>query len=101
MFDLMKKTMLTGLGLAFLTKDKIEELSKEFVEKGKLSEKEGREFFDELSKKSEDARKKVDGQIEKVVKSAVKRMNLATRNDVLNLEKQVKQLIKAIEKEKG
>lgn len=100
MFDLMKKTMLTGLGLAFLTKDKIEELSKEFIEKGKLSEKEGRQFIDELSKKSEEARKKVEGQIEKVVKETVKKMNLATRDDVLNVEKQVKKLVKAIEREK-
>ena len=37
--------------MAFLTKEKIAELSKEVIEKGKLSEKEGKEFVDELSRK--------------------------------------------------
>ncbi|MBW2040214.1 MAG: hypothetical protein JRI46_11620 [Deltaproteobacteria bacterium] len=96
MFDLIKKTMLTGLGLAFLTKDKVEELAKEFVKKGKLSEKEGKEFIDELSKKSEDAKKEVEGKIEKVARDTMKKMNLVTRDDFLKLEKQLKQLVKAI-----
>ncbi len=36
MFDLIKKTLLTGVGLAAMAKDKIEELAKELAEKGKL-----------------------------------------------------------------
>lgn len=98
MFDLIKKTMFTGLGLAFLTKEKIAELSKEVIEKGKLSEKEGKEFVDELSRKAEDARKEVRGQIEKAVKDTLKTLNLATRDDLVKLEKQIKQLKKGIEK---
>ena len=39
MFDLIKKTILTGVGLAAMTKDKIEELSRELSEKGELSGK--------------------------------------------------------------
>ena len=44
MFDLIKKTMLTGVGLAAMTKDKVEELAKELSKKGKLSEKEGKDL---------------------------------------------------------
>jgi len=47
MFDLIKKTMLTGVGLAGLTKDKIEKLAKELAKKGKLSEKEGKKLVDD------------------------------------------------------
>jgi polyhydroxyalkanoate synthesis regulator phasin len=60
MFDIIKKTMLTGVGLAAMTKDKVEELAKELAEKGKLSEKEGRDLVDELLKKSEQARKDLE-----------------------------------------
>ena len=56
MIDLIKKTFLTGVGLAFMTKEKITEISKEIIEKGKLSEKEGRELVEELLKKSEKAK---------------------------------------------
>jgi polyhydroxyalkanoate synthesis regulator phasin len=96
MFDLIKKTMLVGLGLAFLTKEKIVELSTEFAQKGKLSEREGKRFFDELLKRSEDARKEVRRQIEKMVKEALKKINLTTRDDLLKLEKQLNELRKAI-----
>ena len=57
MFDLIKKTLLTGVGLAVMTKDKVEELGKEFASQAKLSELEGKEFVDHLLKQSETARK--------------------------------------------
>jgi polyhydroxyalkanoate synthesis regulator phasin len=96
MNDLIRKVVLTGIGLAALTKEKIEEVVKEVVEKGKLSEKEGREFIDELLKKSEGAREKVEGQIEKAVQATLKKMNLVTRDEFSKLEKQIRQLKKAV-----
>ena len=96
MFDLIKKTMSTGLGLAFLTKEKIENLSKELVEKGELSKKDAQEFIDDLTKKSEDATKKLEEQIEKVVVATMKKMNLVTKDDLSHLEKQVKAMAKAV-----
>jgi polyhydroxyalkanoate synthesis regulator phasin len=92
MFDLMKKAIFTGLGLAFMTKEKIEEFSKELVERGRLSETEGKEFIDELQKKSEEAKKKVEEQIESAVNKTIKKMNVATRDDILRVEKQIADL---------
>ena len=99
MFDLIKKAMYTGLGLAFMTKEKVEELSKEIIEKGKLSETEGKEFIDELQKKSEEAKEKVEAQIESVVKETLKKMSIATRDDLLRVEKKVDALAKSTNKE--
>ena len=100
MFDLIKKTMLTGVGLAGLTKDKVEKLAKELAKKGELSEKEGRKLLDDLSKKSEKAKKDLETQIEGVVKNTMKKTNLATREDLLKLTKRIKKLEQAL-KEKG
>ena len=99
--ELIRKTVLTGIGLATLTKEMIEGVVKEVVEKGKLSEKEGKEFIDELLKKSEGAREKVEGQIEKAVQATLKKMNLVTRDDLSKLEKQIKQLKKSIKEDKA
>ena len=99
--ELIRKTVLTGIGLAALTKEKIEEVVKEVVEKGKLSEKEGKEFIDELLKKSEGATEKVEGQIEKAVQATLKKMNLVTRDELTKLEKQLKQLKKSIKEGKA
>lgn len=99
--ELIRKTVLTGIGLAALTKEKIEEVVKEVVEKGKLSEKDGKEFIDELLKKSEGAREKVEGQIEKAVQATLKKMNLVTRDDLSKLAKQIKQLKKSVKEGKA
>jgi len=48
MLDSIHKMFLAGVGLAAMTKDKIDEHVKELVEKGKLTEKEGREVADEM-----------------------------------------------------
>lgn len=100
MLDLMKKAIFTGLGLAFMTKEKIEEFSKELVEKGRLSETEGKEFIDELQKKSDEARKKLEEQIENAVNNTLKKMNIATRDDISRIEKQLAKLATSIKAKK-
>ena len=100
MFELIKKTMLTGVGLAGLTKDKIEKLAKELARKGKLSEEEGKKLVDDLLKRSERIKKDLEAQIERAVKNTMKKMNLATREDVLKLTERMKKLEQAL-KEKG
>jgi polyhydroxyalkanoate synthesis regulator phasin len=100
MLDLMKKAILTGLGLAFMTKEKIEEFSKDIIEKGKLSESERKEFIDELQKKSEEARKKLQEQIQSAVDNTLKKMNIATRDDISRVEKQLAKLATSIKAKK-
>jgi len=96
MKDLVKKIMYAGAGLAFMTKEKIEEISKDLVEKGKLTEKEGKEVIDDLVRRSKEAKAKVEGQIENAVQKILRRMNLVTKEDLLKLEKRVKALEKEI-----
>jgi polyhydroxyalkanoate synthesis regulator phasin len=55
MLESIKKGFYTGLGLALITKEKAEELAKELVKKGELSEKEGKGFVEEILKKSKEA----------------------------------------------
>jgi polyhydroxyalkanoate synthesis regulator phasin len=100
MFDLIKKTMLTGVGLVFMTKDRIEELVEELTKKGELTVKEGKELLDDLLKKSTKAKKDLEKQIEKVVKNSMKKMNLADAQELSKLMKRVKKLEEAL-KEKN
>jgi polyhydroxyalkanoate synthesis regulator phasin len=57
MLDFIKKTMLTGIGIAMKTKDELEEWVKEIVKKGEMSENEGKSFLDDIKKKSKEAQK--------------------------------------------
>lgn len=101
MIDLLKNTMFLGLGLASLTKEKIEEVAKELIKKGQLSEKEGKDFIDDLTKRSKEAGKEIKGKIEKGASDALKKMNLASRDDLEELEKRIKKLEKELKKEKA
>ena len=96
MINLIKKIVFTGVGLASLTKDKIESLGKEIADQAKMSEKEGKELLDELMKKSEESRKELENQVEKFVKASLKKTNLVTQDDLQKLEKTVQQLSSAL-----
>jgi len=89
MIDLVKKTLLTGIGVAALTKEKVEELAKDFIEKGKLTEQEGRELVDQLLKRSEEAKDELQAQVEEKVKLVMEKMNLAPRSDVDELKLEI------------
>jgi polyhydroxyalkanoate synthesis regulator phasin len=101
MFDFIKKSMSVGLGLAFLTKEKIETIAKDLSERGELEKKDVKKFIEDLSEKSEEAKKKLDGRIERIIKAILEKMNLVSRDDFLKLEKQVKQIKKDLKEEKA
>jgi polyhydroxyalkanoate synthesis regulator phasin len=100
MLDLMKKAIFTGLGLAFMTKEKIEEFSKEIIEKGRLSDTEGKEFIDELQNKSEEVRKKLQDQVQSAVNKTLEKMNIATKDDISRVEKKLAKLATSIKAKK-
>ena len=94
MFDFIKKAILTGVGLASMTKDKVEELAKELTEKGEITEKEGRELVDDLLKKSEQAKKDLETKIENAVEKVLGKMNIAGKEDIDRIEKRLSRLEK-------
>ena len=98
MIELIKKSMMMSLGLAFVTKDKVEELANEFIEKGKMSGKESKEFFEELMKKSEDSSKKAEEQITAIVNDTLKKLNFATQEDIAEIKEQLAELKLSLEK---
>jgi polyhydroxyalkanoate synthesis regulator phasin len=92
MFDLLKKTILTGIGIASMTKDKIEELGKKISKESKLTEEEGKKMVNDLLKQSEKARKDLEFQVQKLVKNALEKLDIPTRDELNRLEKRIKKL---------
>jgi polyhydroxyalkanoate synthesis regulator phasin len=92
LFDTLKKTLYAGVGMAFLTRDKIEDMAKKLAEEAKLGETEGRKFIDEFLKKSEDAKTSLQRAVDAGVTSALERMNVARDRDLKALEARVKAL---------
>ena len=99
MLELIKQSMMAGIGLALKTKDEVEDLAKELIEKGKMTEKEGKKFIDTLRQKSDDARNKLEKRVEKIVKEILKKVDVASRDELVALKKEIRELKKVISKE--
>jgi len=101
MIDLIKKTLLTGVGLAVMTKDKVEELGRDLASQAELSEKEGREFVDTLLKQSETARDEFESRVGATVKKAVESLNLVHKDELAKLQARVDALAAELETHKS
>ena len=99
MIDLVKKALLTGVGIAALSKEKIEELGKELAEKGKLTEQEGKALVEQLLASSEEARKDFQAQVESKVQQALEKMDLAKKSELDALREEVEALKQATQQE--
>ncbi|MGB3212626.1 MAG: hypothetical protein WBB19_18135 [Desulforhopalus sp.] len=92
MIDLIKKALLTGVGVAALTKDKIEDLAKELVVKGKMTEQEGQKLVQEMLSRAEESRETMKKQTESLVKSTIDKMQLASADDIESLKSEIEKL---------
>ena len=100
MKETLNNILYTGIGIAFLTKDKIEELKADLVEKGRISQEEGRQFVDDLLRRSEKARDQLDLWINKRVEERIEQFNLATRDELADLRRQVEELQVALNRDR-
>ncbi len=97
MTDIMgvvKKTMMTGIGLALKTKDEVEDWARDLVTRGELSENEGEKFVDELLKRYDEAREDLEKRIEKVTKEIMKKARVASMDELDSLKKEIDELRK-------
>ena len=91
MIDLMKKTLLTGIGFACMTREKIEQFAKTLAEQSEVSEKEGKKLVDELLQKHDEAKEDIETRVKSIVTGLMEKMNLATKADISRLEKLIKE----------
>jgi len=98
--DLIKKTLLTGVGLALKTWDEVEDLAKELVDKGKMTEKDGSKFLQDLQKRYEETQKKLETRVEKTVKDFLKKADVVTGDELKAVKKEVRELKRMISSEK-
>jgi polyhydroxyalkanoate synthesis regulator phasin len=94
--DMVKKTLLAGIGLALKTWDEVEDLAKELVEKGKMSENDGKKFLNDLQKRYEETQKKLEARVEKTVKEFLKKADVVTSDELKAVKKEVRELKKII-----
>jgi len=94
MRDIVRKSILLGIGLAALTRDKIEETAKKIAEEDNLTEEEGRKVAEDLLKQSDETKKNLKEQVEKFVDNAMEKLNSPSRKELQKLEERIEKLEK-------
>ncbi|MCF8076852.1 MAG: phasin family protein [Desulfotignum sp.] len=97
MFDYVKKSLLTGVGMALRSKSEIRELAEELAKSTQMSQAEAKDFLEECQHRYEDARVKLDRRMEETVEKILKRLDLPTRSDIRDLNTRIDDLVKKIE----
>ena len=74
MKDIISKTMYVGLGLAAMTKERIEKVAKELSERTDMTEGQGRKFVEYLNEESEKSKEKLQKMIDERVDQAMNKL---------------------------
>ena len=96
MYDLIRKGMLTGIGLALKTWDEVEVLAKEIEKKSDMPREEGKTFLKDLEKRYSEAQDKLEKRVEKSVNDFLKRADIVTGDELKGLKKEIRELKKMI-----
>ncbi|KPK27720.1 MAG: hypothetical protein AMJ61_04530 [Desulfobacterales bacterium SG8_35_2] len=103
MFEIFKKSLFAGLGLAVVTKTKLESVLEKLVEEGKMSRDEAEKLGQDLLESGEKQWTDFEGKLKETVKGFLADMDICKASDVKKLEKKVKALdmrLKALEEPK-
>ena len=101
MIEALKKTLLAGVGLTLMTKDKVEEVAQEIAKAANLSADKGQAFVDEAVARAKKGRAELDATIQRTVQDTLKKTNLATRDDVAALTARLEKLEQALADKSG
>ena len=92
MFEDLKKTIDKGLDIAFMNAEKLAQSAKDLAKENKLTKEEAKKLYEYLVKKSEEAKKTVEDEVQVLVKNTLKKMDVALQDDLKKLEARIKKL---------
>ena len=94
MSDLIKKTLLAGLGAFSLTREKVEDTIDDLVKRGELSREEKPGMLEDFAKAAEKRQNEVREFVQKEVQKVLKALDIPTRQEINDLREQIEQLRK-------
>jgi polyhydroxyalkanoate synthesis regulator phasin len=92
MFEDLKKSIDKGIDFAFMNAEKLAQAAKDLAKENKLTKEEAKKLYEYLVKKSEDAKKNVEDDLQTLVKNTLKKMNIPSQDDLKKLEDRIKKL---------
>ena len=98
MKDLFQKAWLFGVGLFDFTKEKVDAMVQEMVQRGEITQQEGPEAVKQLMAKAQDAQQAMLDKVKELTRNAIDEINVAKASELEALEARVAALEEALKK---
>jgi polyhydroxyalkanoate synthesis regulator phasin len=95
MESIFRRLLNAGIGVASKTTRFAEDLINDLVQKGKLSEDEGRKFMEDFEREGEEQRQVFEKEMNAYIEKALQKMDIPSREDYRRLEERVSILEKS------
>lgn len=92
MFEDLRKTIDKGLDFAFMNAEKLAQAAKDLAKENKLTKEEAKKLYEYLLKRSEEAKKNMEDELQLMLRNTLKKMNIPTGEDMKKLEDRVRKL---------
>jgi polyhydroxyalkanoate synthesis regulator phasin len=89
MRDLIRKILLTSVGAALLTREKIEEVVSELINQGEISNEEGVGLTQEMVKRANAERKRLEFKVHEEIRRNMVNSGLATEVELNQLRQEI------------
>ena len=100
MFEFLKKGYLIGLGLASLTREKVEEVVDELIRRGEIAEKDRPGAIEELIARAKEEQKKLTNTVKEGAQKVIAETGIPTRQQFEELIKRLDKLEHAVHSKK-
>jgi polyhydroxyalkanoate synthesis regulator phasin len=100
MEDLFKKFIYTSVGLVAQNAEALQKGVNELIQKGKITEEEGRKVVDDLVDDTNNKREEFEDRLKGVVNSVLSKLDLPSRDEMHNLKSRIAELEEELAKTK-
>jgi len=90
--SLLKKVLYTGIGIASLTKDKLESVVNDLIKNQKISSEEGKKVVDEFLNNLDSKKDELEAQMLDFIEKTSLKLKLTKKSEVDELEKRIADL---------
>jgi polyhydroxyalkanoate synthesis regulator phasin len=92
MIDLIKKTLLAGVGATIITKDKVEEALQDYIRQGKVSAGDARIMADKIAEQGRKEFETMSGELAAKLRELAEKAEFGQKSRVDALEARIKKL---------
>jgi len=92
MKSLIQKGIYIGLGLAIMSKEQVEKIVEELVEKGEVPVTESKNLVSDIINKGEKQQQVLETKLREKIKEVLVELNIASKDDLAQLEERIKNL---------